>query len=108
MLKPGPKTKESAQDYIENRIERIPESGCWIWKNCLSEGYGSFRRYWGGKTERAHKAAYEAFIGAVPDGLDVCHTCDIRCCCNPNHLFVGTRKDNMQDASKKGRLKRTC
>lgn len=107
-MKTGPKATQSMKEFIETRIERIPETGCWIWMNCLSEGYGSFRRFYRGKTQRAHKASYEAFVGVVPSGFDVCHSCDIRCCCNPAHLFVGTRKENMQDASKKGRLKRTC
>ena len=94
------------REYIEERVEKIPESGCWIWMNSIdSVGYGSFRRKFRGSTQRAHKAAYEAFCGTIPKGLWVLHRCDIRSCCNPTHLFIGTRQDNISDAVKKGRLK---
>jgi len=94
------------QTYIEARVERITESGCWIWTNCLdSLGYGSFRRKFRGITQRAHRAAWKAYKGEIPTGLYVLHRCDIRSCCNPEHLFLGTHLDNIKDAEKKGRLK---
>jgi hypothetical protein len=67
-------------------------------------GYGKLRR--GGKGEghiRAHRVAWEAHNGPVPDGLFVLHHCDNRLCCNPDHLYVGTKADNMRDMSKRGR-----
>ena len=94
------------KEFIESRIERITESGCWIWLNCVdSGGYGSFRRKFRGKTQRAHTASYEAFVAPIPTGMLVCHRCDVRSCCNPEHLFIGTRQDNINDAANKGRLK---
>lgn len=89
---------------IEANTVRIPIAGCWLWTAALSDtGYGSFRLKEGLFT--AHRASYSAFVGPIPDGLWVLHRCDTRACCNPEHLFTGTRQDNIADASRKGRLK---
>lgn len=91
------------------RFERnyIPEpnSGCWLWLGHLDhKGYGSFRVDPKKTAGRAHRVSYRLFKGLVPDGLMVCHTCDVPCCVNPDHLFLGTATDNMRDAAKKGRM----
>lgn len=89
--------------FIENNCEKIPESGCWIWmKSCTKQGYGDFRL--NKKHYTTHVASYEAFKGSR-NGLHVLHTCDVRCCCNPNHLFLGTNADNIADSIAKGRRK---
>lgn len=67
-------------------------------------GYGKLRR--GGKSEgfvRAHRVAWEVNNGPIPEGLFVLHHCDNRACCNPEHLYVGTKGDNMRDMSVRGR-----
>lgn len=95
---------------VLERLERLsipePNSGCWLWMGSLSKfGYGQIMMP-GGKPRRAHRVSYEAHKGPIPPGLDVRHTCDMRCCINPDHLLIGTRKQNMQDALDRGRTAR--
>lgn len=78
---------------------------CWIWLgNHDHHGYGLMSI--GGRAGRqhpAHRISYTMFVGPIPDGLLVCHTCDVRNCVNPDHLFIGTSRDNTQDMIAKGR-----
>lgn len=92
------------KDELERRSVPVTESGCWI---CLSgsvgAGYAQFKV--NGVQRRAHRVAYEAYKGPIPDGLFVCHSCDVPSCVNPDHLFLGTPLDNMLDKVRKGRAK---
>ena len=90
------------RDRFETKFEPITESGCWIWMaGRFDTGYGSF--WLNGTDVRAHRVAYELYVGAIPEGMWVLHRCDIRECVNPDHLFLGTHQDNMDDMARKGR-----
>jgi predicted nucleic acid-binding Zn ribbon protein len=78
------------------------DDGCWEWQMHLGRhGYGEF--YWRKKTTTTHRLVWYLTNGDIPEGMQVCHTCDNRSCCNPAHLFLGTNKDNCDDKVKKGR-----
>jgi hypothetical protein len=77
---------------------------CWIWtRGKLKTGYGAFHLLGTTGNVYAHRVAYELCFGKIPEGMDVCHSCDNPACCNPGHLWLGTHKDNMHDAFLKGR-----
>lgn len=83
--------------------------GCRLWKGAPIQktGYGRIsvgsRGDGSRKSLLAHRASYLAFIGPIPNGMFVCHRCDTPSCINPDHLFLGTPGDNMQDKVSKGR-----
>lgn len=87
--------------YWEN-VDIKGQDKCWEWQGSKTQaGYGLI--YWYGKLQYAHRLSLQ-FIGqAIPDRYHVCHKCDNPSCVNPNHLFVGSPRDNMQDKVSKGR-----
>jgi hypothetical protein len=84
------------------RVERKDPKSCWPWKGQIaSNGYGHL---WSGRGNvLAHRLAYAFVYKQWPIGLCVCHTCDVRHCCNPDHLKLGTPADNSRDMVLRGR-----
>ena len=85
--------------------KHCPELGkCWIWTAArYPAGYGLFVPKKGESPEGAHRIAYRLTVGEIPEGIQVCHRCDNRPCVRPDHLFLGTAKDNAEDRQAKGR-----
>lgn len=94
---------QTLEERFWSKVNMKGEDECWEWRHWKQiKGYGEF---WLSKEKPhklAHRQAYELTYGNIPEGMLVCHTCDNKTCCNPKHLFVGTEKDNRQDAIKKG------
>ncbi len=85
----------TAIERFEKKIEVISETGCWIWMACVNrDGYGQFSiRH---KVISAHVFAYRQFRGPVPEGMELDHTCRVRCCVNPFHLEAVPHRTNCQ------------
>lgn len=94
----------SVQQRFDMRCAPEALTGCWLWNGAYTgNGYPAFAptKYGG---DGAHRWAYRLHKGEIPEGILVCHTCDNPACVNPDHLFLGTHKDNQSDCSRKGRL----
>lgn len=88
----------SKVDVIENR------SACWLWTaSRYPLGYGRFAYGKRGSNRSAHRIAWLLTHSGLPADMDVCHSCDNPLCCNPDHLWLGTARDNIRDMDAKGR-----
>jgi hypothetical protein len=94
----SPETKKKFEKYVFPE----PNTGCWLWAGAVTpRGYGRFGV--NRKTKNAVRVSYTIFNGQIPDKLFVLHKCDIPACVNPDHLFLGTNRDNVDDMLRKGR-----
>lgn len=86
----------------ESKIAFEPTTGCWLWTgNKFNTGYGCVSR---DRTSMlAHRVSWTEANGPIPPDAQVCHRCDTPLCVNPEHLFLGTRQDNMDDMVRKNR-----
>lgn len=90
------------RERFEEKYVPEPNTGCWFWiAAVIGRGYGQFR--YQGRLWVAHRVSWELAYGPVPAELWVLHKCDQPCCVNPEHLFLGTHDDNMDDMVRKAR-----
>lgn len=97
-------TKEQKIERLRYKFEKFViknKDQCWKWKGSWSGGYPQLNV--NKKNIKAHRASYLINVNEIPNRMLVLHKCDNRECCNPDHLFIGTQKDNMRDMINKGR-----
>ena len=90
----------SAKDLFNKHGYVTIQTGCWIWT-------GPYQYDYYGKCgeKYAHRVSYTIHNGAIPNGMQVCHRCDVPMCVNPKHLFLCDQKRNVNDSMQKGRYK---
>lgn len=103
-----PKTVKQIDDDLVDQLNTMYEinaDGCWIWVGkYFANGYPRLQRHLPRASfhMRAHVASYQLHKGQIPEGIFVCHSCDVKGCVNPDHLWLGTNKANQDDAAAKG------
>lgn len=92
---------QTLMDRFVEKVVLMPD-GCWHWSAARhAYGYGKIGLEKGNGL--AHRIAWALFVGPIPEGMFVCHRCDVPWCVNPAHLFLGTHQDNVDDMVAKGR-----
>ena len=100
-------TPEGITERLWPKVRADNKTGCWLWSGTTRRGYGLLRI--GSRTDNTtsmasvHRLTWQLVHGPIPLGLCVLHRCDVRNCCRPEHLFLGTHADNKMDCIRKGR-----
>lgn len=98
----GAKKQDPVKRFLKFVVKDLT-TGCWWWIGCKSpKGYGRFQWHTNQSMQATH-VAFILFIGPIPSGCDILHTCDNPSCVNPEHLFPGTNIDNVADRQTKSR-----
>ncbi len=100
------RTRRPLEERLWSRVTKTSDGSCWLWNGYRTPlGYGQISVFVDGaqKLTYTHRAAWEVSKGPVAAGLCVLHKCDNPRCCNPDHLFLGSKKDNSNDMASKGR-----
>ena len=97
------KANVPTKELILSRIRINKETNCWEWQGARNpKGYGRLTLWY--KMWYSHRLAYTIWKGPIPEKRFVCHHCDTPPCCNPDHLFLATHRENFIDAANKGRV----
>ena len=84
--------------------EVCPSTGCWLWTGYKQKnGYGAIKAF--GRFVMAHRFAHELYLGPIPPGLEILHSCDVKLCVNPDHIRAGTHAENMAEAADRGLMR---
>lgn len=103
MKEPQFKSRVESEEEFWALVDKRSSNECWPWKGFSNRGYG--RVTYNGKIWKAHRLAWVFVNGPISSpSIYCCHKCDNPPCVNPEHIFLGTAKDNVDDAIRKGRL----
>lgn len=89
------------------KVQVGAKNECWLWNGSTNNKYGHMWVLFADGTRKirgAHRIAYELVHGQIPNDMCACHRCDVPTCCNPAHIFIGTHRENLLDAQRKGRM----
>jgi hypothetical protein len=95
-------SEKTLEERFDAKYIPEPNSGCWLWESGF-DGWGYGRLKYRRKYLAAHRLSWTIHRGEIPTGMWVLHKCDTPVCVNPDHLFLGTHRDNMRDMVQKGR-----
>lgn len=94
---------KTVKERFLEKIKKDVSNGCWEWT--ANKTHGGYGKFWlCGKHVLAHRFSYELFKDSIPEGKVICHSCDNPWCVNPDHLWLGTQSENIEDSVVKNRF----